>query len=178
MTSQHAMPFLIVNLGGEMLYILEQRLQAQNIPQEKNNKGKKQFALMNLVLGDVCLAMYNSQFMTELMKPQELYSIASTREVFERLAHASIMRLSTASMDKVLWYHIVKRFKLYDLMTMAFKYQLLACQEPRELFHITLNHVSIVERIIAADLVRLQPCKACVETFMAVQFAIASVINI
>ena len=33
------MPFLIINFGGEMIYILEQRLHAQNIPKDKSNKG-------------------------------------------------------------------------------------------------------------------------------------------
>ena len=34
-----SMPFLVTNLGGEMIFILEQRLHAQNIPKEKSNKG-------------------------------------------------------------------------------------------------------------------------------------------
>lgn len=34
-----AMPFLIINMGTEMLYILEQRLQAQSIASEKSRKG-------------------------------------------------------------------------------------------------------------------------------------------
>lgn len=34
-----AMPLLVMNMGGEMVYILEQRLHAQNIPVEKSRKG-------------------------------------------------------------------------------------------------------------------------------------------
>ncbi len=33
------MPILIVNLGMEMLYVLEQRLRAQAIPNEKGRRG-------------------------------------------------------------------------------------------------------------------------------------------
>jgi hypothetical protein len=33
------MPLLITNLGGEMLYILDQRLQAQNIAIDKSKRG-------------------------------------------------------------------------------------------------------------------------------------------
>ena len=33
-----AMPWLVVNLGTEMIYILDQRLKAQNIPPEKSSK--------------------------------------------------------------------------------------------------------------------------------------------
>ncbi len=33
------MPMLIVNMGGEMVYILEQRLHAQNVPLDKSKRG-------------------------------------------------------------------------------------------------------------------------------------------
>ncbi len=36
-----AMPVLIVNLGVEMLYVLEQRLRAQAIPVEKSRQGEQ-----------------------------------------------------------------------------------------------------------------------------------------
>ena len=35
-----AIPFLYVNLSGEMIYIIEQRLQAQNVDAEKSSRGK------------------------------------------------------------------------------------------------------------------------------------------
>lgn len=37
--SLHALPVLIVNMGTEMLYILEQRLIAQSIPSDKVGLG-------------------------------------------------------------------------------------------------------------------------------------------
>ena len=33
---QHAMPLLVINLGGEMLYVLEQRLGAQKVKSDKS----------------------------------------------------------------------------------------------------------------------------------------------
>eukprot|EP00994_Dinema_validum_P008176 NODE_724_length_1391_cov_56.061848_g533_i0.p1 GENE.NODE_724_length_1391_cov_56.061848_g533_i0~~NODE_724_length_1391_cov_56.061848_g533_i0.p1 ORF type:complete len:376 (-),score=102.16 NODE_724_length_1391_cov_56.061848_g533_i0:173-1300(-) len=125
-----SMPFLIVNFGGEMIYILEQRLHAQNIPKDKSNK----------VLQDVTRAMFSIKFVAELVKPQEIYSSASTREIFDRLAHSSIMRLSESSMDK-----------LYDLMTMGFKYQLVSCTHPRELVEVTLNHLDSIRSAVEAS---------------------------
>ncbi|OLP78090.1 Protein OSCP1 [Symbiodinium microadriaticum] len=79
-----AMPVLIVNMGGEMVYILAQRLQAQQIPSQKGQK----------VLCDVVRTMYYPRFIEELFKPQEIYSLQSTRQIFDRLAHSSIMRLN------------------------------------------------------------------------------------
>mmetsp|Transcript_53479 Transcript_53479/g.122904 ORF Transcript_53479/g.122904 Transcript_53479/m.122904 type:complete len:381 (-) Transcript_53479:72-1214(-) len=115
-----AMPMLIINMGGEMVYILEQRLQAQNVPLDKSKR----------VLQDVVRTMYNSKFIAELFRSQDVYTMASTRQIFDRLAHSSIMRLNESSMDK-----------LFDLMTMGFKYQMLTCAYPQELLTVTLNHL-------------------------------------
>ena len=35
---QHAMPLLVINLGGEMLYVLEQRLGAQQVKSDKSQR--------------------------------------------------------------------------------------------------------------------------------------------
>lgn len=35
------MPMLVINMGAEMVYVLDQRLKAQNIPREKSAKGEK-----------------------------------------------------------------------------------------------------------------------------------------
>lgn len=121
--SLKTLPLLFINLGGEMMYILDQRLKAQNIPQEKARK----------VLHDITGTMFNKRFMDELFKPQELYSKKAMRTVFDRLAHASIMRLNAASMDK-----------LYDLMTMAFKYQVSLCLRPNDVLLTTLNHMDAI----------------------------------
>lgn len=40
--STRTLPILFLNLGGEMLYILDQRLRAQSIPYEKAKKGKNE----------------------------------------------------------------------------------------------------------------------------------------
>jgi hypothetical protein len=39
MCSVYSVPLLFLNLGGEMMYILNQRLNAQRIPKDKATKG-------------------------------------------------------------------------------------------------------------------------------------------
>ena len=39
--SDYCMPILIINMGGEMVYILEQRLHAQNVPVDKSKRGRR-----------------------------------------------------------------------------------------------------------------------------------------
>jgi hypothetical protein len=87
-SSAMTMPFIILNMGSEMIYILNQRLKAQNVTGPKSNK----------VLIDVAKAMFSDLFISELFKPQDVYSLASTKQVFEKLAHSSIMRLNKSSM--------------------------------------------------------------------------------
>ncbi|XP_074653497.1 protein OSCP1-like [Tubulanus polymorphus] len=125
--SLKTLPLLFINLGGEMMYILDQRLRAQNIPGEKATR----------VMHDIVSTMFSKRFMEELFKPQELYSKKALRTVFDRLAHASIMRLNSASMDK-----------LYDLMTMAFKYQVSLCLQPKEILLVTLNHMDSIRAFV------------------------------
>lgn len=124
------MPILVVNMGGEMVYILEQRLQAQKIPEEKGQK----------VLNDVVRTMYYPRFIEELFKPQEMYSMQSTRQIFDRLAHSSIMRLNESSMDK-----------LFDLMAMGFKYQIMSCVSPPEMIDVTHNHLNVLWNLVGSN---------------------------
>jgi len=107
-----------------MMYILDQRLNAQKIPSEKAKK----------VMHDILATMLNKRFMEELFKPQDAYSRKAMRTVFDRLAHASIMRLNSASMDK-----------LYDLMTMALKYQVSLSKHPQDVLMVTLNHMDSIK---------------------------------
>lgn len=52
-------------------------------------------------MNDIVGTMFSKPFMDELLKPQQLYSHRTLKTVLTRLAHASIMRLNPASMDRV-----------------------------------------------------------------------------
>ena len=82
-----AMPLVVLNMGCEMLYILDQRLHAQEVAADKGVR----------VLLDVFRTMFDKTFVRDrLCAPQEVATVAETRKVFDRLAHSSIMRLSEA----------------------------------------------------------------------------------
>lgn len=140
------MPFLVVNYGAEMIFILDQRLQAQSISSEKSSK----------VLHDVIKAMFSPTFVDELLRPQPLYTPALTKEIFDRLAHSSIMRLSENSMDK-----------LYDLMTMGCKYQYVTIRHPYELVEVTLNHLENVRASLTSDSEYLKEVEARMHSLMS-----------
>lgn len=125
-----AMPLIVLNMGAEMVYILEQRLKAQSISGEKSKR----------VLADVLRTMFSNKFVVELMRSQEAYTSRSTRQIFDRLAHSSIMKLNKTSMDK-----------LFDLMTMSFKFQVTRVSTPSHMLSVTLTHCESLTAILRAD---------------------------
>ena len=52
-------PFIILNLGAEMVYILDQRLRSQDISKDRSQK----------VLQDIINSMLNDKFVSELFRP-------------------------------------------------------------------------------------------------------------
>ncbi|CAF0941919.1 unnamed protein product [Adineta steineri] len=119
-------------MGGEMVYILEQRLSAQEIVDQKATK----------VINDIVGAMFNGKFIEELFRPQELYPKRAVKHIFEKVAHSSIMRLNEASMDK-----------LYDLMTMSVKFQMMLCPCASDIIKVTYNHVSSMRKLVRSPAV-------------------------
>ncbi|KAG1948306.1 protein OSCP1a [Pimephales promelas] len=135
--SQRTLPLLIIGLGGEMIYILDQRLRAQDENDDKTQRGRWTEDERKRVMNDIVSTMFNKAFLEELLRPQDLYSHRALRTVLTRIAHTSIMRLHPASMDK-----------LYDLMTMAFKYQIVLCPRPQDLLLITFNHTDTIKELV------------------------------
>ncbi|TKS88178.1 Protein OSCP1 [Collichthys lucidus] len=125
--SVRTLPLVFINLGGEMLYILDQRLEAHNTSEDNSEK----------VMNDIIRTMFSKPFMDELLKPHQLYSHRTVKTVLTRLAHASIMRLNPASIDR-----------LYELMIMAFKYQVFLCPRPKDLLLISYNHIDTIREFV------------------------------
>ena len=95
------LPFIVLNLGSEMIYILDQRLRSQDVTKDRSSK----------VLQDIVKSLLADRFVEELFRPQPIYTMSATKQIFKKLAHSSIMKLNDQSMQK-----------LYDLMVMGIKY--------------------------------------------------------
>jgi hypothetical protein len=121
--TRHSMPFLVLNLGVEMIFVLHSRLRAQAVATDKAEG----------VMRDICSNLFGTAFMAELFTPQPLYAPAAVRHIFSTLSSSSIMHLSENSMKK-----------LYDLVFMTVKYQVLTLRHPLELYELTLNHLDAV----------------------------------
>ena len=125
-----AMPILIYNLGGEMIYILCSRLKAQKIAENKSSQ----------VIHDVVANLFLEKFHQEILKHNIISKHQQVRRIFENLAHSSIMRLNATSMSK-----------LFELMLMSFKLELVRSRYPEEIYQITLNHLESIKEIIIKE---------------------------
>ena len=115
------------NLGGEMVYILCSRLKAQKIDLDKSVK----------VIREVVTALFNNRLMQEIKKPNPVAKHESVRQTFECIVHSSIMKLNQSSMSK-----------LFELMLMTFKFQIVRTRYPEEIYKITLNHLESMKEIL------------------------------
>jgi hypothetical protein len=125
--SNYAMPIIILNLGGEMVYILHQRLNAQKVAKDKERK----------VLREVIATMHEMTFLSELFQPQKVYGMDDVKQIFDKLAHSSLMRLNTSSMSK-----------LFDLMVMGLKHQIVNLTSPRDVVNMTYIHLRCMRNLI------------------------------
>lgn len=89
------------------------------------------------VLQDIVKTMFADKFIEEVFKPNQMYTLIETRQIFVRLAHSSIMRLNESSMQK-----------LFDLMLMGFKLQTIQACYPEEIFHVTIKHLEVMQAMI------------------------------
>ncbi|XP_030029330.1 protein OSCP1 [Manduca sexta] len=124
--SHFATPFIVANLGCEMVFVIEQRLKAQNIGLDKSDR----------VLTDVVTVLLHPKLLDELFIPQPVAAHAVIKQLIQDISATSIMKLDDYSMSK-----------LWDLMTMIFKWQL-AVATTQNIFDITRRHLKSVATLM------------------------------
>ena len=90
------------------------------------------------MLVDLISAMFGRPFFAQLMLPQPIGATHNIKAMFQKLAHSTIMRLSESSMDK-----------LYDLMLLGFKRQVMCVSHDAELLDVILNHLNILKKMVS-----------------------------
>ncbi|XP_045774954.1 protein OSCP1 [Maniola jurtina] len=124
--SHFATPFIVVNLGCEMIYVIDQRLKTQNIPLDKSER----------VLTDIVTVLLHPKLLDELFIPQPVATHAVIRQLIQDISATSIMKLDDYSMSK-----------LWDLMTMIFKWQLSVATN-QNIFDISRRHLRSVDKLM------------------------------
>ncbi|XP_075980474.1 organic solute carrier partner 1 [Anticarsia gemmatalis] len=124
--SHFATPFIVVNLGCEMIFVIEQRLKAQSISVDKSER----------VLTDVVTVLLHPKLLEELFTPQPVATHTVIKQLLQDISATSIMKLDDYSMSK-----------LWDLMTMIFKWQLSVATN-QNIFDISRRHLRSVAMLM------------------------------
>lgn len=125
---QRSSILVIINMGVEMLYILNQRLEAQKIDEKK----------AVIVLRDISEQIFNDKMMQQILCSETRPTPQFALQLFHRIVHCSIMKLNETSMQK-----------LFDLMLMGLKHQVVTLKRPRELLDITYNHLDTMVAMLS-----------------------------
>ncbi|CAG9564830.1 unnamed protein product [Danaus chrysippus] len=117
--SHFATPFIVINLGCEMIYVIDQRLKTQSVPLEKSER----------VLTDLVTVLLHPKLLDELFLPQPVATHKVIKQLLQDISETSIMKLDDYSKNK-----------LWDLMTMLFKWQL-SVATTQNVFDISKRHL-------------------------------------
>ncbi|XP_017069460.1 protein OSCP1 [Drosophila eugracilis] len=133
LSNPRANVFILVNLGCEMLYVIDQRLKAQQIAQDKSIQ----------VIHDVTTVLLEPKFINSLLEGSkhnnaQLLTADHCKFMLNDIATCSLMRLDEQSMSK-----------LWNLMTMVYKWQLFVSRHRHHLLEITFRHLDAVNRLYA-----------------------------
>ncbi|KAH8320053.1 hypothetical protein KR074_012266 [Drosophila pseudoananassae] len=114
-----------------MLYVIDQRLKAQNIAEDKSVQ----------VIHDITTVMLEPKFIDSLLNGSkhtnaQLLTAEHCKFMLNDIATCSLMRLDEQSMAK-----------LWNLMTMVFKWQLFVSRHQHHLLEITFRHLEAISRL-------------------------------
>lgn len=90
------------------------------------------------MLDDVTAALLNPKTLSSIFEEKSLIKVSFLRSTLESVVLSSIMKLDKNSMDK-----------LFDLMIMMVKYQLIAATGPVEVILLTLNHIDAMRDMVS-----------------------------
>ncbi|XP_068618046.1 protein OSCP1 [Battus philenor] len=124
--SHFATPFIVLNLGCEMIYVIDQRLKSQNIPEDKSEK----------VLTDIVTVLLHPKLQQELFIPQPVATHSVVKQLLQDISATSIMKLDEYSMNK-----------LWDLMTMIVKWQISVAKN-QSIFDISRRHLKGISTLM------------------------------
>eukprot|EP00055_Hartaetosiga_balthica_P005714 m.17167 g.17167 ORF g.17167 m.17167 type:complete len:420 (+) comp4739_c0_seq1:201-1460(+) len=125
--NRKALPILLLNLNCELLYVINERLVSQNAPESKTQR----------IRDDIAKTIFDQLIVDNMFMPQPLYDQQQLLTTTKYITNSSIITLNGKSLTK-----------LFDLMTMVFKYQLTLCTYPKELLGVTLNHLDGVTSLL------------------------------
>lgn len=125
---QVANTLVYVNLGSEMIYILNNRIKALDIDEAKRIS----------ILCQIAQTLYGNEENDKLLRDcQSTLSIDSIYNLLHKVCHKSVITLDSVSFAKMI-----------EMIVMALKKDVLLMKNNFGLFHVTVNHLTCVDSLL------------------------------
>lgn len=120
---------IYLNLGSEMLYILNNRIKSlDNVDESKRNS----------IMVQIATNLYqNNEFDSMISESTSILSLEGFHNMFHKVCHKSVITLDPSSFSKMI-----------EMVLMALKKDLLLMKNDYGIYSVTMNHFEGVEKII------------------------------
>ena len=117
---------MIYNLGCEMIYVLHHRLQNLKVDAPKIQK----------TILDISKTLFSEKIIKKLFEPKPLLGLEYIKSLLFQICHCSIITLDITSFTK-----------LFEMILIGIKKQVLTSPNMHGIFHMTMNHLSNISSI-------------------------------
>lgn len=121
---------IVYNLGCEMIYLIHHRLQ-------KIMKTQKRLVQ---TLKDIAKSLYSDKISRLIETHDRMFTIDGIRNILYNICHSSVIVLDPKNFQK-----------LFQMIVMSIKYQVMNGRNNAGLYHMTLNHIKGVEDLLLHD---------------------------
>ena len=118
---------MVYNLGCEMIYLINHRLQ----------KIIKTKSRVSGTLKDIARTLYSDKIWNLLDNTEGMMTIDGVRNILYNICHCSVIVLDPKNFQK-----------LFQMIVMSIKYQILNGRNNAGFYHMTLNHIKGVESLL------------------------------
>ena len=117
---------MVCNLGCEMIYVLHHRLQNLKVDYPKIQK----------TIIDISKTLFSEKVVKKLFEPKPLLGLEYIKSLLFQICHCSIITLDITSFTK-----------LFDMILIGIKKQILTSPNIQGIYHITMNHLNNISKI-------------------------------
>lgn len=123
----HSNAILIYNLGCEMVYVLHHRLKNLSVDADKIQKA----------ILDISKTLFSEKVISKLFEPKPILGLEYIKSLLFQICHCSIITLDISSFTK-----------LYEMILIGIKKQMLTMVNMQGIYHMTMNHLTTIGKIV------------------------------
>mmetsp|Transcript_1767 Transcript_1767/g.3159 ORF Transcript_1767/g.3159 Transcript_1767/m.3159 type:complete len:339 (+) Transcript_1767:40-1056(+) len=144
MVSRNAVPFLMVSVGCELLFLIEHRLREVSTVSVPDSKKLE-------ILKDTLFSTFNEDLVDSIFEEEKLYTFESLKKVVQTMVQAPSLRINEENFEK-----------LFVIICMSIKCQIVRCRDKSDFFLYCENQLNDLLQLFR-DVPNHELCEKVVE---------------